>query len=602
MMKKFFYLICFCLLTHVYQLKGQSFQRTYGSTSGDQGRQIISTFDNSYVVIGFYGTTSGVYLLKLDSLGNTIWQKTYNPPNMLSFHYDFSVKQTADSGFILAGSISYSNGNASRICLIKTNSSGDTLWTKQYGGPSLGYYKGVACDVVVTSDSGYAVVGTEIGNTNKNVYLLKADINGNVQWAKYYGGTSDDEGFSLKQTADGGYIIAGYTYSFGQGGWDVYLLKVDSNGNLQWTKTYGGNYYDFANCIEITNDGGFILTGETSGNGTTFDKNLFLLKTDSAGNSDWIYTYGGNSDEVGNSIKQTFDNGFIATGYTYSAGAGQSDVYLLKTDSTGSVEWSNTFGGASTEQGNDVIQHGANYFIAGTTRNFSKGFEDVYLIKTDSIGTDTCKQDTALTYQTVLPWVQGTGGIENSGYTVQSDIIVVGTADTSSYNPCVCVPPVANYFGSFLDACAQFYDLSTWANAWYWDFGDGDTSSEQNPSHCFFNGWWRVCLTASNECGTTTFCDSVFLQTGVNDISRSPINISIAPNPFDNVTTVKFENTKHKKLNLSLVNAIGQTALQLEDITGSEIQIERNGLASGLYFILLRSNDELVGTDKLIVR
>ena len=592
------------MLTLTNQVIGQTFQRTYGSTSGDIGRQIISTFDNSYVVVGLYGATSGVYLIKVDSLGNTIWQKTYNPPNMLSFHYDYSIKQTPDSGFILAGSIYYTNGNAIHVCLIKTNSVGDTLWTKKYGGPNLGYYKGVAYDVIVTSDSGYAIVGTEIGSSNKNVFLLKTDNNGNVQWAKYYGGTSDDEGYSLKQTSDGGYIIAGYSSSFGQGGWDVYLVKVGASGNLQWSKTYGGNLYDFANHIEITNDGGFILTGVTSGYGTGAinDNDLFLMKTDSAGNSIWSYTYGGNLNEIGTSVKQTFDGGYVSTGYTYSSGAGQSDVYLLKTDSTGSVLWSRAFGGASTEKGNDVIQSGASYFVAGTTRNFSKGFEDVYLIKTDSIGTDTCKQESAITFQTILPWVQDTGGTENSGYTVQSDIIGVGIADTSSYNPCVCVPPVAVFATSFTEACGEFFDYSTWANTWYWDFGDGDTSTAENPNHCFLNGVWHFCLTVSNQCGASTFCDSASVFTGLNEFTKNKIKISIAPNPFDNLTTIKFENARHEKLKLTLVNPLGQTTLQIDDITANEIQIERNGLTNGLYFILIKRNGEIIGTDKLIIR
>ncbi|MBK6483892.1 MAG: T9SS type A sorting domain-containing protein [Chitinophagaceae bacterium] len=604
MANKFFCLICFCLLTLANQVTGQTFQRTYGSTAGDIGRQIVSTYDNSFVAVGLYGATEGVYLIKVDSLGNTIWQKTFNPPNMLSFHNDYSIKQTPDSGFIMAGSIYYTMGNAIHICLIKTNSAGDTLWTKQYGGPNLGYYKGVAYDVIITSDGGYAVAGTEIGSSSKNVFLLKTDNNGNVQWAKYYGGTSDDEGYSLKQTSDSGYIIAGYTYSFGQGGWDVYLLKVGATGSLQWTKTYGGNRYDFANHIEITNDGGFILTGETSGNGTgtIYDNDLFLMKTDSAGNSDWSYTYGGNSGEGGTSVKQTSDNGFIATGCTYSSGAGQSDVYLLKTDSAGSVLWSSTFGGASPEQGNDVIQHGTNYFVIGRTRNFSKGFEDVYLIKTDSIGTGTCKQDTAITIQTVLPWVQGTGGTENSGYTIQSDIIVVGTADTASYNPCVCVPPIANFQIGMTHTCGSFYNYSTWANTWYWDFGNGDTSTVENPNYCWWaNGVYYVCLSVTNDCGTDTHCDSVSAFTGINELKKNRIKLFISPNPFDNFTVVKFENAKREKIKLQILNPIGQSVLQIDNITDNKVQIEKNGLPSGLYFVRLIKDNQVIGADKIVI-
>jgi len=598
-------IVAIIFLTLANQVIGQTFQRTYGSTSDDQGSKILLTFDNNYAIIGTYGTTGGIYLIKADSIGNSIWQKTFNPPNMLYFHYDYSFKQTQDSGFIIAGSVYYTNGSGIDICLIKTNSSGDTLWTKFYAGPNPGYYKAIAYEIINTSDNGYAIVGTEIGSTNKNVFLIKTDNSGNLQWSKYYGGTNNDEGYSLKQTSDGGYIIAGYTNSFGQGGWDVYLLKVNSTGNLLWTKTYGGNRYDYANHIEITNDGGFILTGVTSGYGTgvIYDNDLFLMKTDSAGNSIWANTYGGDSNEIGTSVKQTSDGGFVATGYTSSSGAGQEDVYLLKTDSLGNVLWSTNFGGASTEQGKDVIQHGNNYIIVGETRNFSKGLKDVYLIKVDSLGNDSCKQDTAITFKTLLPWIQGTGGTENSGNTVKSNIIVFGNPDTTSYKPCVCVPPIANFQAYITHACGQMWNYSTWATSWYWDFGNGDTSTVESPNYCWWNDdVYYVCLTVTNDCGTDTYCDSIPIFTGINELKNNRIKLFIAPNPFDNYTVVKFENTKREKLKLQILNPLGQSVLQINNITDNKVQIEKNGLPSGLYFVQLIKNNQVIGLDKIIIK
>lgn len=597
------FVIAILFLTLTSQLTGQTFQRTYGSNTDDQGSQILLTQDNNYAIIGTYGETEGIYLIKVDSIGNSIWQKTFNPPTTWYFHYDYSFKQTQDSGFIIAGTIYYKNGNGKDICLIKTNSVGDTLWSKFYAGPNSGYYKAVAYDIIITADNGYAIVGTEIGSTNKNVFLIKTDSSGNLQWSKYYGGTNDDEGYSLQQTSDGGYIITGYTYSFGQGGWDVYLLKINSTGNLLWTKTYGGNRYDYANHIEITDDGGFILTGVTSGYGAgaIYDDDLFLMKTDSLGNSIWAYTYGGNSNENGKSVKQTSDRGFIATGFTSSSGAGQEDVYLIKTDSIGNVLWSTSFGGSSTEQGNDVIQHNNNYFIVGETRNFSKGLKDVYLIKADSLGNDTCKQGAALTVKTLLPWIQGTGGAEFSGNTVKSNNILIDSPDTTSYDPCVCVPPVANFQAYMTHSCGSFYDYSTWATTWYWDFGDGDTSTVQSPNHCWTNGVFYTCLTVTNQCGSDTYCDSIYAFTGINEVKNNKIKLFIAPNPFDNFTVIKFENTKREKIKLQVLNPLGQIVLQIDNITDNKVQIEKNGLPSGLYFVQLIKDYQVIGVDKIII-
>lgn len=583
---------------------GQTFERTYGSTENDQGNQVLTTNDCNYAIIGNYGLTGGIYLIKVDTSGNTIWQKSYDPPSIWYYHYAYSFRQTSDSGFVIASNIVYTNGTGSNICLIKTNSIGDTIWTKYYGGPSPGYYKAVAREIIITSDNGYAIIGTEVGSTNKNVFLIKTDSLGNVQWANYYGGTNDDEGYSLKQTADNGFIISGYTASFGQGGWDVYLIKVGTLGNLQWTKTYGGNRYEIANHVELTNDDGFILTGYTSGYGigTIYDEDLFLMKTDSLGNGLWTNVYGADADEYGISVKQTNDNGFIAVGYSSEIIAEERDVYVLKTDSLGNISWAKKYGGSSTEQGNDVLQLNNSFIVVGETKNFSQGAKDVYLIRTDSIGNSSCNSDTAVTVQTILPWNQSSGGIQGNGFTVQSEIIVLGAPDTSSYNSCICIPPTANFQAYFTDACAQMWNFSTWADEWYWNFGNGDTSTMEGPSYCWWqNGMYNVCLTVTNDCGTNTFCDSVWAVNGIleKDIDKNKLNI--APNPFDNFTTVKFINFQHEKLNLVLISTIGQAILKFEDVTDDKIIIEKNNLQVGLYLILLMRGNQIIGSEKIII-
>ena len=222
----------------------------------------------------------------------------------------------------------------------------------------------------------------------------KATVNGGIHqkhlgltdytigWSKTYGGTNYDEGRSVVQTGDGGYAIAGDTDSFGAGGGDVYLVKTDSAGTMLWNKTYGGTSSDTAYSVVQTSDGGYAIAGYTQSFGAG-SSDVYLVKTDSAGSMLWNKTYGGTSNDIGYSLVQTGDGGYAIAGQTYS-GAGNDDVYLVKTDSAGTMLWNKTYGGTSPNYGYSVVQTGdGGYAIAGLTYSFGVGNWEVYLVKTD---------------------------------------------------------------------------------------------------------------------------------------------------------------------------------------------------------------------------
>ena len=298
----------------------------------------------------------------------------------------YSVQQTTDGGYIITGSF-FGNGN-SDVYLIKTDGNGDSLWTKTFGGND----EDVGYSVQQTTDGGYIITGYtfSFGNGLRNVYLIKTDGNGNEQWNKTFSGTSTwSEGRSVQQTTDGGYIITGVTVSSGNVD-SVYLIKTDGSGNEQWTKTFGGGGEDIGYSVQQTTDGGYIITGITSsfGNG---DGDVYLIKTDVSGNEQWNKTFSGTSTwDEGRSVQQTTDGGYIITGNTEVPGGTGSDVYLIKTDGNGNEQWNKTFGGITYDRGHSVQQTtDGGYIITGFTLSFGNGGFDVYLIKTDGNGNVT---------------------------------------------------------------------------------------------------------------------------------------------------------------------------------------------------------------------
>ena len=313
---------------------------------------------------------------------DVLWQKTYGGPNLEGIHSGSHMQQTSDNGYIItAWTESYGVGSAD-VYLIKTDKDGNLLWDETYGGT--GWEEGRS--VIQTAEGGYAIVGyTNSFRGNYDVYLIKINQSGKITWTKTYGGLKNDLGFSIQQTQDGGFIITGYTLSYGAGHNDVYLIKTNSRGDIEWENPYGGLSEDAGHTVFQTHDGGYFIAGMTRsyGNG---DSDFYLLKTDSNGNIKWQKTYGGNNTDVALNAQQTTDGGYIIVGYSLSFGGGQ-DIYLIKTNENGDKQWSKVFGGSNAEQGYTVHQTTDDgYFITGFTRSFGVGFNDVYLIKTNPNG------------------------------------------------------------------------------------------------------------------------------------------------------------------------------------------------------------------------
>ncbi|MFA5034019.1 MAG: T9SS type A sorting domain-containing protein [bacterium] len=394
-MKKYLILIAFAFLfPYCTQLYANTWTKTFGGTGDDYCGSVQQTSDKGYIMCGM--TECNAWLIKTDSLGNTVWTKTYGGTD---YDEGSSVQQTEDGGYIVAGTTHLDSSDYGNAWLIKTNSMGDTLWTRRFGGSMFDAGRSVQ----QTKDKGYIIAGQtgSYGAGNSDVWLIKTDSIGDTLWTRTFGGTGRDEGRSVRQTIDGGYIVGGLTYSYGAGISDMWLIKTDSAGNSLWTKTFGGDSCDEGGSVQQTTDGGYIITGFTWFYSTSGWKIYSsLIKTNNSGDTVWTRIFNETGVDYILSAQQTRDSGYILTGvigWTGSYKTGNGDVWLIKTNSSGDTLWTRTFGGDTLDGGSSVQQTAdGGFIIVGSTYSFGAGNEDVYLIKTDSLGNVGVEENTPL--------------------------------------------------------------------------------------------------------------------------------------------------------------------------------------------------------------
>ena len=377
--KKFWSILIFALFLGMSVIPSSGVNITKSSVSGDQTLYVGGSAPRNYTRI------------KDDALNNgrNGWNHTFGG---VSYDEGYSVQQTNDGGYIITGAtLSFGAGNWD-VWLIKTDSTGSEQWNRTFGGSS--YDRGSS--VQQTNDGGYIISGAtySYGPGDFDVWLIKTDSVGNEEWNYTFGGSSVDWGYSVQQTNDSGYIISGYTDSYGAGDSDVWLIKTDSSGNEVWNSTFGGINYDRGFSVQQTSDGGYIITGYTvSYDADDTGCDIWLIKTDSNGIEEWHQTFGGtgvsNKFDMGYSVQQTNDGGYIITGDTEIYYVAKSDVWLIKTDSSGNEAWNSTFGGSGSDRGRSVQQtRDSGYIITGWAWSYSVINPDIWVIKTNSSGNE----------------------------------------------------------------------------------------------------------------------------------------------------------------------------------------------------------------------
>ena len=312
----------------------EEWSQMYGGGGDDLGESVQQTSDGGYILFG--STTSfgerDFYLIKLDPIGNEQWSQTYGD---IDNDWGYSAQQTNDGGYIMFG---YCAGEGDGLSLIKTDENGNEEWMQSYGS-----YPGDSGEVQQTNDGGYVFCGMsgkaaaifKVDENGNEEWTQSFDI--------FYPSWNVDMANSVKQTNDGGYIVCGMSFWYSSGlqfdSYDVALIKTDQNGNEEWSESFGGyseygGFYDEGFSVQQTNDGGYIITGRTSsfGNGGS---DLYLIKTNSYGEEQWFQTYGGGGFDAGYSVTQNTDGGYAICGEKTLNG--NKDVYLIITDVSGNV-------------------------------------------------------------------------------------------------------------------------------------------------------------------------------------------------------------------------------------------------------------------------
>lgn len=256
----------------------------------------------------------------------------------------------------------------------------------QYGGTGTD----IAYSIVASADGGYALAGSteSYGNGQEDVYLVKLDTAGRIEWNKTYGGVSNEITYSIITTTDGGYALAGYTYSYGTGFQSMWLIKINATGHVEWTQTYGGDGWEKAHSVLATTDGGYILAGSTKPVVSSSKRTMWLVKVDTVGKMEWNQTFGGEDESTAYDIIITTDGGYALAGSTGSAYNGTLDMILVKTNATGQLEWSRTYGGEQNDETRSLIATtDGGYALTGyTTDPSNDNLEDMWLVKTNASG------------------------------------------------------------------------------------------------------------------------------------------------------------------------------------------------------------------------
>lgn len=512
-----------------------TFQWRYGGVMNEEGHCIRATPDGGFVLAGktasFGAGVTDFLVIKTDSSGMEEWAHTYGSGTEET-GFSIAISLTDDGGYVLTGGTTPSARN---LVILKLDGLGNVSWQKTIGEP-IGNEHGR--DILQTSDGGYIIIGTahSYGAGSSEGYVVKLDAAANLEWTKVFGGTSADHFTDVIEMPGGGFLVGASSRTYGLGNNSAWLMRLDEVGSLLWTKIYDGSSEDGFVDMELTSDGGLICVGITESWGAG-GWDAFLVKTDTLGNLQWAKTYGGSGFDRGICVKETDDGGYAFSVQTESFGFGGSDLMLIKTDGMGNLIWAKAYGGTSDEaqsvwgDGMTLTSDGG-YALIGSSESFSVGGADLWLVKADACGNSPChSMDVTPSVSSPIPAVSSPSPGISSGGTLSTLFLVESAPLLIDSLLCEEIPPPFDpcVLGANFEAATvcvgdstYFSDLSIDTSAtvifWKWLFGDGDSLvGVQNPAHLYaVPGTYTVTLIVGND-GIPMCMDTISIDITISD-------------------------------------------------------------------------------------
>ena len=651
----------FILMTSPLPSIGQiTFEKLFGGTNTESAYRVAICRDGGYITAGYTRSLgpgiASLHLIRTDIYGEQLWEAVIGG-TMVDKAYAVAV--TNEGEFVAVGSTTSFGAGQEDILVVKLDSSGNKLWQKTFGGA--GFDEG--WDIRQTTDGGYIISGVSnsFGAKFFDAILLKIDSEGNEQWKKLYGGSSTDVGFCIRQTADGGYAFLGQTLSSGEGQGDFYMVKTDANGNTEWEQTYGDSLPEEGRYFSITNDGGYILIGKTESYGAG-GEDIYVIKIDAAGNMLWSKTYGGNEKDTGKSIEQTSDGGYIIASSSRSFNWINPNAWFIKTDNNGTQQWAENYGGWHHDHGHHILPTADGGYIA--TGHFNRAEsqkEDTYLLKLDSNGkwypdskdagivkilnplNGNCSNSSTKVsveiknygnaeFTTVLLTVNITGGLtrtleENFSYSFAPGESVIFT-----FEEAIDIPSNINFqlsavintsedvntnnnskseqivIGSQTGTVVDLGpDVKTQLNSYELDAGAGfneyQWSTKEITQKITIASSGKYWVRVKDNNGCSSFDDVlVSLPTGINNQTLVN-NLKIFPNPTNGLVEVSLNTESYNSIEINIINSIGQIVFNYKIQTTEDFfikQIDMQAFSPGIYMLGISDGQRLAITKVLL--
>ncbi|MBD3168396.1 MAG: T9SS type A sorting domain-containing protein [candidate division Zixibacteria bacterium] len=577
--------------------------KTYESDAEQHPSSLTKTSDGGYIIGGYtghygVGTCYDGWLVKTDANCDTIWTRTYGGDSTDVVNW---AEQTSDGGYFAVGYTKTYGAGQEDAWLIKTDSNGDSLWTKTYGGWNHEYI----VHGQQTSDGGYILTGYTYSfgtNNYSDVWLLKTDQNGDTLWTKTYGDSTWESGDFVRQTADGGYLI-GATAFWDTEDCDMWLIRTDANGDTLWTRTYGDDdYRERLYSLDVTSDGGYIMTSQTHDWYEELGSDLYIVRTDSNGDSLWSKTYSKNEYFVPYSIKQTTDGGYAVTGYTGSNDPYEFDIFVLKTDANGDTLWSRTYDRDLDDYGINILEtDDGELLVLASIGSFDSSTSNPYFLKLNA-------------YELLCDVTITTPRVPSNGGNLGFDINVTNyTSNTiaqlhGEIHPTIgdCASGTPFDFDNYRvmtsdltigESYTGYYymTMGNWSNlpnqvALGIEVGDGPNSYMCDDCGEFFfqHHWYRG--------GQPSWTNIKWFERG--DEFAIPGEVALGqnyPNPFNATTVIPFELSADGNVILKVYNLAGQLVETLVNgymNAGShKAQWDASTVSSGVYFYTLETDD-----------